>query len=1692
MVPPTPASGPTDLAGTITDSKGGPSLSSLNSGTQAIPALGLPAPVTGTAATTQSSSAPAAPHSLSMLAMKQNEPAIVKNLVLFIVFLCDRVVTNILSFEAVLPFLLMALRAAEKSTTQMCDASADQAMSASARKDLNSTTLRITAGQLIRSQILRVVVILLSLQEPSPSLLEHILIAVKATMQRDHEPRQLDELMRVLYTAFKTPPVRHFEQVQLLLAAIWQFIHNTCALSPRFKKATTLKGLTQVLSLTKEIGAACTGGTAADVRVRLELLFRERREDLDSVFSARPKSKFDDAVRREHRMKKDYQEHIPAIASARKIFRTPFSTALVVTESYWSLYGSMADALEPVSHHNAHWLYFTNNAVHGTPYDEERYRLASVESFRVLSKKRKNTVLVSEPIPMVTVTGEDNDDDDDSDGDDGADVDLFGATIYPSSSALLGGSGVTFQLPPLDVESLTTANATPLTATDAATTGGGVCTPLSNGAVAILGVTPGKLKQRHYYDTARNYVPFLLAVDDEEDGEGDCTLRAAARSASIVDASVCEEMTSVMSVFCPAFICRCPPIPMRDDHNRMFHPECTTHFTDSARFLLRYLLSPGERVRHICNAFRVDGIHSTPCVVILTDAMLKVYASARITGHGDILIGGDELLEEVDLEEDIAVSASSSSSHLTTHHASLPKSSGLTPKGSPTAALKRGGLSTSFRGLEKFARRTTQRIQNRVKSIFTGTERKRIRGSRLARSLHASVHGSTSAMRGLCWFYYNNNITKLQKVQYMHQDCALLVSLAHDNGPLLAIMDDSQSLNNTARDQFYSVIKKILVSSQIAGNVAFLDEVSKKPLLEVATERWVHRSCSTYEYLLTLNSIANRVRKDWNQYPVFPWVLKNYTSGTTLDLNAADNYRDLSWPIGAQLEQRREELKVRYDTLQETSQQERLDYEAENPGSNTGASGTSTLLNVIISRVEEVATGMPSESTGAGPLGVRTYPFHHGSHYSSSAGVLHYLIRTEPFTTRSKIYQGGSFDHPDRLFHSVQDSFYSCTHSSADCKELIPEFYSRGQFLANEDGRKFGARQDGRVVDAVTLPPWAQGSPHVFVAVMRMALESEHVSQRLHKWIDLVFGVRQQGKLSIESFNVFQRFSYGEEVLRALGATHSIQECKAIVSEVENFGQTPVQVFTDAPHPQRRNAAFRQPSSAVVSASSSISSAAALSATGALGDTQAALYDTGSLAGTVDQGSLTSSTLGTTVLTSTTNGGAPAFPEEAPLDATTTPLEDLGLSSTITARPTTLQVLFTHAQRYTMEEDLATVTYHATTATTQVAQLEDTNSGRGGIVFVPPPPSQTSRFILADPASGTFTQPHHNMVARFAGATRNTKPIVSIVPLADGKLFADTDQMRLIPETDLCLCWYKHEERLLRYRVSTGEFHSAVQFEIPEGHEEMEITSVVACRREVFLCLGTSSGTIYCLHPDSIRSWCVLGTTLCVHTNPIRFMVASERLSRLVSVTNNINDPPIVWRIQRLLVAKLHHLPMDLVTPETDRLVTGVCMCPREGNTFVSTTRRVAVFDSDGTPWGVGKLPSPADAESTVLTVFADITSMHQFLTSDWCDGRVAVLTGHTDGSIGLWCIRRNPPSSIAPHAIVSVKFVRLVAPAHPAAFGYPTTFRQPVEGTPHIFIGYSSGLLRELRFEESFLVAGNNSVAGQASGATGSSAAQK
>ena len=284
------------------------------------------------------------------------------------------------------------------------------------------------------------------------------------------------------------------------------------------------------------------------------------------------------------------------------------------------------------------------------------------------------------------------------------------------------------------------------------------------------------------------------------------------------------------------------------------------------------------------------------------------------------------------------------------------------------------------------------------------------------------------------------------------------------------------------------------------------------------TRRWRDREMSNFDYIMALNAVAGRTYNDVTQYPVFPWVIADYTS-EQLRLDDPATYRDLSKPVGALNEARLARFRERHDAFDDPE--------------------------------------IPK--------------FHYGSHYSTAGTTIFYLIRLEPFTTLAHQLQGGKFDHADRLFDDVASTYEGVTTDMSDVKELVPEWYYLPEMFENVNRVDFGAKQSGRRVDDVRLPPWARDARD-FVAKNRAALESEYVSEHLHLWIDLIFGYKQRGAEATEADNVFYYLTYEGAV--DVDAIENPTLLKATQDQIANFGQTPSQLLTK---PHRVVAARRTP-----------------------------------------------------------------------------------------------------------------------------------------------------------------------------------------------------------------------------------------------------------------------------------------------------------------------------------------------------------------------------------------------------------------------------------------------------------------------------------------------------------------------------------
>lgn len=346
-----------------------------------------------------------------------------------------------------------------------------------------------------------------------------------------------------------------------------------------------------------------------------------------------------------------------------------------------------------------------------------------------------------------------------------------------------------------------------------------------------------------------------------------------------------------------------------------------------------------------------------------------------------------------------------------------------------------------------------------------------------------------------------NEISEIICRRFMHQHTALEVFLKSGKSYYFNVFD------NSIREQLFDSLKKwksVLVISKITSKI-----------VKFYTKKWLDNKLDNFGYLLALNKLASRSFHDLSQYPVFPWVIKDFTS-ESLDMKDPGIYRDFKWPIGAQDEEHRKEIIKKYTQFQEED--------------------------------------MPA--------------FNYGSHYSSGGVVLHYLVRIQPYSHQAKMLHNDSFDVADRLFISMENCWKSCTGYNGDVKELIPEMFYFTEALYNINKCDFGTRQNGKAVDDFEPPPWAKNNRD-FIRKHRKCLESPIVTEELHNWIDLVFGYKQTGREAVDNLNIFFSVSYEENFLKACSEDADPMTRQGIIEQAYHFGQTPARIILK-PHIQKK------------------------------------------------------------------------------------------------------------------------------------------------------------------------------------------------------------------------------------------------------------------------------------------------------------------------------------------------------------------------------------------------------------------------------------------------------------------------------------------------------------------------------------------
>ena len=387
-----------------------------------------------------------------------------------------------------------------------------------------------------------------------------------------------------------------------------------------------------------------------------------------------------------------------------------------------------------------------------------------------------------------------------------------------------------------------------------------------------------------------------------------------------------------------------------------------------------------------------------------------------------------------------------------------------------------------------------------------------------------------------------NQIAFVFKRRYFFKTIALEVyTLKNKNYYFKFSEKDAKKVYDNIKTRMKSVIEDIQIEySKNDSKIGFVNNndnnnlfmnsnmlmYKKKDMnLKNLYEKWQNWEMSTFKFLMFCNMYSNRSLNDINQYPVYPWIITNYTD-KELSLEKENTFRPFGVPMGMMdLTPKSEERKEEFLTLWQN---------------------------------------LESNDPNCGRYGV---------HYSTSTYVSYYMVRIFPFSNIKIEMQGDKFDDPNRLFLRMDINFDNAMSQKTDLRELIPEMFTFPEMFYNKNRLELGKLDEnldknenkdsntdnnGILVDDVGLPPWCDNDGYKFIKKHREILESTKVSEKINEWFNIIFGSKQKGKEAKKINNLFQEQTYEdyEEKYNKLPISDKMD-----VNRMVEFGVTPNQIF---------------------------------------------------------------------------------------------------------------------------------------------------------------------------------------------------------------------------------------------------------------------------------------------------------------------------------------------------------------------------------------------------------------------------------------------------------------------------------------------------------------------------------------------------
>ena len=282
------------------------------------------------------------------------------------------------------------------------------------------------------------------------------------------------------------------------------------------------------------------------------------------------------------------------------------------------------------------------------------------------------------------------------------------------------------------------------------------------------------------------------------------------------------------------------------------------------------------------------------------------------------------------------------------------------------------------------------------------------------------------------------------------------------------------------------IFDKMDYNELLSQNNNFIEFISNK-----ISKREFCEMCM-FDLIMLINLISNRSFNDLLQYPIFPTLFLFEFKNNNNKNNIIE--RKLSKHIGFQ--QKSEGGKIRLKLLKNSYYESRSD-------------------SVISLNKEK---------------------FYFNTHYSNIVYVTNFLIRLFPYSFLAIELQGEGFDNPNRLFSSIEETFYNISSQKSDLRELIPEFFYLPEMFMNINNINFGLKTNDSPVDDIIINNEIFGKPKnneikggknteiyfTFVEYMKNSLEFS--KGKLKKWINIIFGTKQKFNYAKEQF--FRTESY--------------------------------------------------------------------------------------------------------------------------------------------------------------------------------------------------------------------------------------------------------------------------------------------------------------------------------------------------------------------------------------------------------------------------------------------------------------------------------------------------------------------------------------------------------------------------------------